>query len=323
MTCDMISVVVPAYNCAEYLPRCIDSLLAQTYENLEIIVVDDESSDHTPEVLGKYASENPKVRFLRKKNGGEYAARLSGVEIAKGSWIGFVDADDEVEPQMYELLLRNALENHVQISHCGYKVIYGDGKVEYLQNSGLRKKQDRETAIRDLLEERIMETGLCSKLFRRDLFEGLWQWMDFSIVNNGDLLMNYYLFSKADAAFLEDVCPYHYLIRQGSASRRKPNDHVLYDPIRAREMILSQCDPALQDDARRAVFRQCLCSYRLICQEPEAEYRSDAQKLRNLTAQQKPCFSVLSFKNRIQGLLLCHAPWLYRGLYRLFAKVFR
>ena len=187
---NMISVIVPAYNAAPWLPRILDSLLAQTWENLEILVVDDGSSDNTPEVLADYAARFDKVRFLRKKNGGEYAARLSGVENARGEWIGFADADDEVEPQMYEMLLRNALENGAGISHCGYKVIYGDGKVEYLQNSGLRKCQDSLTACRDLLEEKIMETGLCSKLFRRELFEGLREWMDFSIVNNGDLLMN-------------------------------------------------------------------------------------------------------------------------------------
>ena len=320
---NMISVVVPAYNCAPWLPRCLDSLMAQTYENLEVIVVDDESTDNTPQVLEEYAALHPKVRYIRKKNGGEYAARLSGVDVAKGDWIGFVDADDEVEPQMYEGLLRNALEFHTQISHCGYKVIYGDGKVEYLQNSGLRKLQDSETAIRDLLEERIMETGLCSKLFRRELFEGLWKWMDFSIVNNGDLLMNFYLFAQADSAFLEDICPYHYLIRQGSASRRKPNDHVLFDPIVAREIILSQCQPGLREDARRALIRMCFCSYRLICGEPYGEYRAQGKKLRKMIQDQKPWFFILSFKNKVQARLICAAPLLYRWLYRLFARVFR
>ena len=320
---DMISVVVPAYNCAPYLPRCIDSILNQSVKNLEVIVVDDESTDETPEILAEYAKKEKRFRFLRKKNGGEYAARLSGVDIAQGSWIGFVDADDEIEPRMYELLLKNAEDNQAQISHCGYKVIYGDGKVEYLQNSGLKKLQTGETGVRDLLEEKIMETGLCSKLFRKELFEGLWQWMDFSIVNNGDLLMNYYLFRKADRIFLEDVCPYHYLIRQGSASRRAPNAHTLYDPIRAREIILSQCGPSLQEDAKRAVTRMCLCSFREISREKRSAYRQDESKLRDMLRQQKSWYGILSLKNRLQVYLILYAPGLYRGLYRLFARAFR
>ena len=323
MSAELISVIVPAYNCAAWLPRCIDSILAQTYPNLEVIVVDDESSDNTPEVLRSYEEKYENFRSLRKKNGGEYAARLSGVDIAKGSWIGFVDADDEIEPQMYEMLYKNAADNQVQISHCGYKVIYSSGKVEYQQNSGLRKKQDRETSLRDLLEEKIMETGLCSKLFRRELFEGIWQWMDFSIVNNGDLLMNYYLFSKAESAFLEDVCPYHYLIRQGSASRRKPNDHTLFDPIRAREILYDQCDPSLKDDALRAIVRQCLVSYRALTMEKRNEYEKEDQKLRKKLESYKKDLSLLSFKNAVQVKMICRAPWMYRGLYPLFAGLFR
>ena len=323
MNGELISVVVPAYNCAEYLPRCIDSLLKQTYENLEVIVVDDESSDNTPQVLADYSEKYENVRYLRKKNGGEYAARLSGVEIARGSWIGFVDADDETDPGMYELLYGNAVDCSAQISHCGYKVIYGDGRVEYLQNTGLKKVQSRETAIRDLLEEKIMETGLCSKLFRRELFEGLTQWMDFTIVNNGDLLMNYYLFSKADQLILEDVCPYHYLIRQGSASRKKPNDHILFDPIRAREIILTQCPPELREDARRAVIRLCLVALRTLALEDKKEYAPQAEKLRQMLKAQKPWLSILSRKNRLQLQLACSAPGLYRNLYRVFAGLKR
>ena len=319
----MISVVVPAYNCAPYLRRCMESILNQTYENLEVIVVDDESSDNTPEVLKALAEENPRVRFLRKKNGGEYAARLSGVEAARGDWIGFVDADDEIEPRMYERLLHNALTNHAEISHCGYMVIYGDGKVEYLQNSGLQKLQDRETGVRDLLEEKIMETGLCSKLFAKKLFAGLSRWMDFSIVNNGDLLMNYYLFSKADRIFLEDVCPYHYLIREGSASRHAPNAHTLFDPIRAREIILKQCSVGLKDDARRAMIRLTLCSLRDLALEERKAYRDEERKLLEILKEQSGYYGILSLKNRVQVTMALHAPWLYRNLYRVFSRLFR
>ena len=323
MNSPMISVVVPSYNCARWLPRCIDSILNQSYKNLEVIVVDDESADNTPEVLKEYAEKYENFRFLRKKNGGEYAARLSGVDIARGEYIGFVDADDEIEPEMYSLLMKNAQENQAEISHCGYMVIYGDGRKEYQQGSGLRKLQDSETAQRDLLEEKIMETGLCSKLFKKELFAGLWQWMDFSIVNNGDLLMNYYLFRKAHRVFLEDVCPYHYLIRQGSASRRRPNDHTLYDPIRAREIIFSQCGESLKDDARRAVIRMCLCSYRSLTQENRADYLKDEKRIQQMLKEQKEDYGILSVKNRMQVNLILKAPWLYRVLYRQFSRIFR
>ena len=182
---ELISVVVPTYNCARWLPRCLDSLLAQDYKNLEIIVVDDESGDNTPEILAEYGEKYKNFRSLRRKNGGEYAARLSGVEIARGEYIGFVDADDEVEPGMYSRLMALIREQGAEIAHCGYQVIYSDGHIEDAHHTGALRIQEGLAGARDLLEEKFMETSLCSKLFSRRLFAGLQEWMDFSIVNNG------------------------------------------------------------------------------------------------------------------------------------------
>lgn len=323
MTDELISVVVPAYNCAPWLPRCLDSLLNQTYPNLEIVVVNDGSSDNTGAVLDDYAARHPRIRAVHQENAGECAARLSGVDAAKGDWIGFVDSDDEVEPQMYAFLMGNAMKYHVDISHCGYKVIYPDGHIDYQQNSGLLKVQDHETALRDLLEDRIVEMGVCSKLYRKSLFSGIRQWMDFSIVVNGDMLMNYYLFAQADSAVLEDLCPYHYLIRQGSASRRKLNEHLIYDPIRVRQMILDGCEPALKDDARRALARMCLVSYRLLAMETEPEYEAHRVNVRAEIVRQLPYCHILPRRNALLVKLISKTPRVFDVLYPPFARLLR
>lgn len=320
---ELISVVVPAYNCAPWLPRCLDSLLNQTWPNLEIIVVNDGSKDNTKEVADDYASRYPNVRAVHQENAGEYAARLAGVDVAEGEWIGFVDSDDEAEPHMYELLISNAHAHGAVLSHCGYKVIYPDGHVDYQQNSGLVKVQDTQTGLRDLLEEVIMEMGLCSKLFHRSLFPGIREWMDFSIVINGDMMMNYYLFSRAQKAVLEDVCPYHYLIRQGSASRRKLNRHLIYDPIRVRQMIHDRCEPEMKEDARRALVRMCLVSYRLLAMEKDPEYNEDRKKVRAIIAQQLPYCSILPRRNAVLVRLISRAPWVFDTLYPPFERLFR
>ena len=320
---NLISVVVPAYNCAPWLPRCLDSLLHQTYQNLEIIVVNDGSKDNTKEVLEEYAARYPQITAIHQPNAGEYAARLAGVAVAKGNWIGFVDSDDETEPHMYELLMGNAQRYDADISHCGYKVIYPDGHVDYQQNSGLVKVQDKETGMRDLLEEVIMEMGLCSKLFRKELFEGIHDWMDFSIVINGDMMMNFYLFSQAEKSVLEDVCPYHYLIRQGSASRRKLNDHLIYDPIRVRQSIFDRCRPELKDDARRALVRMSLVAYRQLAMEKDPVYREDKQKVRKIIEQQLPYCDILPKRNAVLVKLISAAPVVFDVLYPPFERMFR
>lgn len=319
----LISVVVPAYNCAPWLPRCLDSLLNQTYQNMEIIVVNDGSKDNTKEVLDDYAARYPSITAIHQDNAGEYAARLNGVAVAKGDWIGFVDSDDEAEPHMYELLMGNAQRYDADISHCGYKVIYPDGHVDYQQNSGIVKVQDNETGMRDLLEEVIMEMGLCSKLFRKELFEGIHDWMDFSIVINGDMMMNFYLFSQAEKSVLEDVCPYHYLIRQGSASRRKLNDHLIYDPIRVRQSIFDRCKPEMKDDARRALVRMSLVSYRQLAMEKDPAYKADKQKVRRIIADQLPYCDILPRRNAVLVKLISAAPWVFDVLYPPFERMFR
>lgn len=317
-----ISVIVPAYNNAPWLPKTLDSILAQTYENLEIIVVDDGSSDDTPAVLRHYAEKDVRIHPIRKANGGVTSARLLGVAESTGDWIGFVDGDDYIEPQMYARLMENAVAYGADVSHCGQRMVYPDGKVDYYYNSGVLRPQDRNLAIRDLLEETLVEPGLCNKLFRRELFVGLEEKMDCTIKNNEDFLMNYYLFSGAEKAIFEDVCPYHYLIRQGSASRRRLNEHLIYDPIRVKKIILETCDAHLREDALRALTGTCLYIYAKLALEPDAAFDVHREKVRGELLQQQSHRHLLSRRNTLLLDLACRAPWLFRVVYRVYAFIF-
>lgn len=314
-----ISVIVPAYNNAPWLPATLDSILAQTYSNLEIIVVDDGSSDDTPAVLRRYAEKNDRIHPIRKANGGVTSARLLGVAESTGDWIGFVDADDYIEPQMYARLMENALTYGADISHCGHRMVYPDGKVDYYYNSGQIRLQDRNLAIRDLLEETLVEPGLCNKLFRRELFAGLEEKMDCTIRNNEDFLMNYYLFSQGEKAIFEDVCPYNYLIRQGSASRRRLNEHLIYDPIRVKEIILEICEDHLRADVLRAYIGTCLYIYAKLSLESDVEFGIHRQKVRGLLLDQWSNRHLLSRRNKLLLNMVYRAPWLFRLVYRIYA----
>lgn len=319
---EKITVVVPAYNNAPWLPRCLDSLLNQTHQNLEIIVVNDGSTDDTASVLEMYAARDSRVKPVHKENGGVTSARLRGVAEAAGDWVGFVDGDDEVEPDMYARLLKNARAYGADISHCGYQVIYPDGGIEYLHNSGVLRQQDWQTGLRDLLEEKIVEPGLCNKLFKKALFRHLESKMDLSIRNNEDFLMNYYLFAQAKLSVFEDFCPYHYRIRQGSASRRKLNAHMIYDPIHVRQTVLESCAPELKDDARRALARMCLVAYRQLVLEKGKEYEEDRRNVRRMLAEQKPYLHLLPPRNALLVRTITTVPWLFDLAYRAFVKIF-
>ena len=320
---DLISVVVPAYNNAPWLPRCLDSLLAQSYDDLEIIVVNDGSSDETAAVLDGYATKSDRIKAIHKENGGVTSARLWGVAEASGDWIGFIDGDDEIEPHMYAWLLENARKHDADISHCGHQILFPDGRVSYVHNTGNFRIQDRLTGVRDILDGGEVDSSLCTKLYRAQLFENLSEKMDLSIKNNEDYLMNYHLFSMANRAVYEDRCPYHYILRHGSASYRKMNEHSLFDPVKVRQSILETAPEELKEDARIALMRNLLFAYGQLALDPAPEYDAFRARARTLIREQKPWFGLLSTRNKILAHMICSAPWSFRLAYGAYVKLFQ
>lgn len=239
---DKISIVVPAYNIAGYLPRCLDSILDQTYKNIEVIVVNDGSKDNTEEVIREYCQKDSRIKLISKINEGVTKARLTGMKAATGQWIGFVDGDDFVESEMYETLLFNALKYNADISHCGYQMVF-PSRVDYYYNTGKLVEQDNDAGVKDLLEGVFIEPGLCNKIYKKSLCDDFLQEdkMDLSIKNNEDLLMNFYLFSASKKAVYFDKCFYHYILRKGSASTSVVNENKLKDPLKVLKIIKSNC----------------------------------------------------------------------------------
>lgn len=317
----ILSVIVPVYNLESELSRCLDSILAQTHGALEVIVVDDGSRDGSRAVMEDYARRDDRVKPIFKENGGVTSARLRGVAEATGEWIGFVDGDDEIEPDMYERLLENTRKYGADISHCGYQMVFSDGRVHYFHNSGCIREQDPDTAIRDLLEGTLVEPGLCNKLYRRELFRDLQLPTDIRI--NEDLLMNYYLFKAAKHAVFEDRCPYHYIIREGSASRSRLNEHRLYDPIRVKELILQDCAEVLRPDAERALVNTCIYTYCGTVFDSSALSNRAAKDLRRTMAAHRSALSALPKRTRLLGELILRTPRIFRLLYPVYVRYFQ
>ena len=316
---DIISIIVPVYNVAEYLPRCLDSILAQTYPNIEIIAVDDDSCDDSGIILDDYAEKWPNLKVIHQENSGVTSARMRGVSEASGKWIGFVDSDDEIEPDMYERLLTNAKRHNVDISHCGYQMIFQDGRTHYFHNTGIIEVMDRLQSLRELLSGHRIEPGLCNKLFRKELFQG-WT-MDNSIRINEDLLMNFYLFSNADTSVFDDWCPYHYIVRSTSASRAKVNSHKIYDPIRVKDIIRKAASMEICEDAQQAYINTCINAYHMLL--GEREYQSDLLKVRALLNQESKHFSLLGTKRALMGWLIVKLPMLYKPIYGFYSLFFQ
>ena len=320
----MISVIVPAFNVDTAIIRTLDSILAQTYPELEVIVVDDGSVDETGRVIDNYASQHKRVTAIHTKNQGVTAARLTGVAQASGEWIGFVDGDDKIEPDMYELLLKNAERYGADISHCGYQMIFADGRISYFHNTGCLVQQDRTTGLKDLLDGSMVEPGLCNKLFRKTLFQSLLHTtvMDRSIKINEDLLMNYILFSNANMSVFQDICKYHYLVRSTSASRASLNQYKIFDPIRVKQLILDMKIDGMTEAAQRAYIGTCVNVYNSLVLDKSGQFSGEQKTVCNLVKEHKAWISLLSRKQQFLAHLILYWPTGYKLIYRFYVKYF-
>jgi len=219
---------------------------------------------------------------------------------------------------MYTRLMKNAAEHGADISHCGYVMVYPDGNRVYYSDSGVVRLQDRDQGIRDLLEETLIQPSVCNKLYRAFLFQDIKGKYTEEICNNEDMLLNFYLFSKARRSVFEDFCPYYYQLRNGSLSRRDPNPHTIYDPIRVKRRILQDCPPELLEDAKRAMAATCLYAYAQICRGMKKEYAQDRRRVRAIIREQLPNLSILPLKNAVMVWFVSYIPVVFHVVYAIY-----
>lgn len=209
----LISVVVPVYNVERYLDKCIESICRQTYSQLEIILVDDGSTDRSGAICDKWYKKDPRIRVIHKGNGGLSDARNAGIAVANGDWFMFVDSDDFITPDTIEQLYRAAEEHNCEMAVCNIVRIYDDGATEPFY-----APVDKVTVWDGQQRfETLKQPSACNKLFRADLFRDV-------------------RFPKGK--FYEDTFVYHILAHR--ANRIVLTGHDGYYYLSRRESILGQ-----------------------------------------------------------------------------------
>ena len=321
---ELISIIVPAYNCSPYLDNCLTSILQQSYPNIEIILVDDGSTDNTLEIAERYYRKYPdKIRLLHTENQGVTKARFEGIKIATGNWVGFVDADDETEPDMYERLYYNAKKYDADISHCGYKTIVNGGeRIHEFYNTGRLLEQNTQSGLRGLLDGPI-EPGLWNKLYHMSLLQELLQdeVMDTTIKFSEDLLMNYYLFSRANRAIYEDFCGYHYLAHGSTATRSAVRIERILDPVKVWRIILDSADKDMGDIAWRKYLLACINAYAYLSGTKSISNEPDAMREEFYNNRDK--WHLLKRRERLKLKILLLSPAGYNHMYRFYKKHFQ
>jgi glycosyltransferase involved in cell wall biosynthesis len=208
-----VSIIVPIFNVEQYLHKCIDSLLAQSLQDIEIILVDDGSKDSSEEICDEYDKKDKRIVVIHKINGGLSSARNAGIRIASGEYLGFVDGDDWVDTNMYEVLYELCNENNADIGTC--KISRNDKSVNNVKQGNKFNIEilNKEKAIHRMYEGKLTGFSACNKLFEKKIFFNI-------LFPEGrayeDAAIMYRLYDYANCIVYVDEPFYHYIFRDNS-----------------------------------------------------------------------------------------------------------
>lgn len=319
----LLSIIVPVYNILEYLPRCVHSITAQTYENLEILLVDDGSTDGTGELCDTLAKEDERIRVFHKENGGSSSARNLGIAEAKGEYLGFVDSDDYISQDMYELLYRAITEYRVQIAQIGRDEI--DEQGNYLPNICEPPAEAVCIDSADFMRELLMHRGdcsFCTKLLHRDLFRE--QGFPVGKLNEDFYLLIHMLQEVKGIVSLPEQ-GYHVFYRMGSNSRKQDKEtfsRVFADSVDNADVVSGIVDKSFPELGKVAFRFGVFQRLEYLLHIPISQMKKENEQYRNIVKWMRRNWwgsmrnPHLTIKNKCYHTLFAVAPKGIRVLHR-------
>lgn len=238
----LISIIVPIYNVDQYIKRCIESILSQTHKNLQIILIDDGSTDRSGDICDEYAYTDTRIQVIHKSNGGVNTARKAGMDCANGEYIGFVDGDDFIEPEMFQALLAKLIKDQVDFVHSGYKgendFIYGVKTEAVYQVSENNILNLLDKVVFDSVNTGFITPSIWSKLFKRDMIIDSYRQVPDNQVYGEDLLCLCNCILRCDKFSTINEAYYHYVARADSIC----HDRTLSSITREYDLYQRLCE---------------------------------------------------------------------------------
>lgn len=286
----LISVIVPIYKVEKYLNRCIESIVNQTYSNLEIILVDDGSPDYCPQMCDDWAVKDNRIKVIHKENGGLSDARNAGMKIATGEYISFIDSDDYVSLDFFETLLSIMTNEQSDIVECSVVKFYEYGSInEYLDDSDILSFET-ESALSGLISEKPFHQHVWNKLYKADTVKGI----TFPVGKlNEDEFWTYQVFGNAKKVTKINKTMYFYFQRSGSIMGQNYSIRRL-DALEGkanRQKYIEKEYPVLSLQAKTDLYGSCIYAYlcALKCIEGE-EKRIAIDKIKEYKKEYKLAF---------------------------------
>lgn len=238
-----ISVIIPVYNVEKFLKRCIDSIISQSYTDLEIILIDDGSTDNSGNICEEYANKDCRIKVIHKCNGGLSDARNVGINAATGQLLSFIDSDDWIDTDMYEMMLNDIIDNNCDIAICGsYRDISNRRFVRFPYHP--KEVLEKKRALRMLFEGIYFNDTAWDKLYKSYLFHNI----QYPIGKlHEDVFTTYKLFSVANKIIYNPIPKYHYFYRSDSimGSKLKTGNFIAIDAVKMQVEFISKSFPEL------------------------------------------------------------------------------
>ncbi|MGJ7437947.1 glycosyltransferase [Streptococcus equinus] len=319
----LISVIVPVYKVEGYLEKCIESIISQTYSNLEIILVDDGSPDDCGKICNDYALKDKRIKVIHKTNGGLSSARNAGIDVATGEYLGFVDSDDTIEPFMYEKMMTAIKRDKTELAVCSVNYVFENGKKIAKSNLGVDTIFDFYDAMIEMNSHRIFDMGAWSKLYHKKLFFNL----RFPVGKlSEDYYIMYKIFDRAQkVSYISTPC-YNYLQRQNSITRNTNINHDHEYAAKTQMDYLCSKYPKLDTLGHTAYASAALTVYDSYLKNGVECSADNLEHFKKVIDENKEYINIadfLSISKKIQFKLFSFSIPLYNIVFKFYRKVKR
>lgn len=313
-----LSIIVPVYRVEQFLDKCVTSILKQTFTDFELILVDDGSPDRCGEMCDEYAVKDKRIKVIHKKNGGLSDARNVGIDSAVGSYLGFVDSDDYIAEDMYEVMIKNLEGHEADISVCGMYDCYGDKILR--QNVALGTFEfNREQAVDWFLGSNGAGLFVCNKIYKREIFKDV-RFPVGKLYEDAFIFID--LFLKSEKVIVCTEPKYYYTRRDGSTTMSKFNKRY-YDVVEAHKKNLEKIIKQLPSKKEVGEFRifwaykQLFYILAFDTKENQKKYKNDIKKITSVV--RKNFFKIITNKynslaQRISYMLIFINPYLFMSV---------
>ncbi len=297
---EKISVIIPIYKVEAYLERCLQSVVSQSYHNLEIILVDDGSPDRCPQICDEWAKKDSRIRVIHKKNGGLSDARNVGMAAATGSLMAFLDSDDWIEPNMYELLYEDMQKNSSDISACGVEMFWeNNSKAPMMLTATGTHVLNHAQAMEAILQESLLKQPVWYKLYKSNLIR------DLSFPKrkyHEDAFWSYLAIARAKRVSVFDTVCLHYAQRSGSIMGESYSLRRL-DGLEAKQLQLQYMtahEPSCVALAHKNLLFSCIYAMQMTLRHLHGSEKKEAHiRIRSIfKTAQSPLPGGLSVKQR-------------------------